>query len=211
MIDFRIKICGIKNSADAVKAVELGADAIGLNFYKRSLRHVDLDKAIEISAAAAPVVRVGVFVNESAESINSTAEQCGLSFVQLHGDETVELANELQFPFIRAVRVSSFESAQVEIKKWSEAGASAVLLDAAAPGQYGGTGHRLDWEQVAELQAEIPVILAGGLKCDNVTQAISTAQPAAIDVASGIEKFPGSKDHDLMDSFIRAALAAFAP
>ena len=110
---------------------------------------------------------------------------------------------------MRATRISNYDSITNEIKPWADNGISAILLDSRSGRQYGGTGKQLDWNQIADIQLEVPLILAGGLNCDNVSQAISIVRPDAVDVASGIEKFPGSKDHDQMKAFIVSAIGGF--
>ena len=176
----------------------------------RSLRSVLPEQAAKITATIEPGLKsVGVFVNESADNINAITNQCKLDFVQLHGDEAPELAERVDAKVIRAIRVANFETASNEITVWQHAGAIAVLLDAASGRQFGGTGKQLDWQKVTQLTSEIPIVLAGGLNCDNVAQAISVARPAAVDVASGVEKFPGAKDHDQMAAFIASAKQAF--
>ena len=210
MIDFRIKICGITNANDALKAFEFGADAIGLNFYPKSLRSVTIAKAKElVTQIPGAMVKVGVFVNQTADSINEICAECGLNYVQLHGDESPDLLNKLDTKSIRATRISNYESITSEINPWVDSGVSAILLDSHSGRQYGGTGKPLDWNQIAEIKLEVPLILAGGLNCDNVSQAISIVRPDAVDIASGIEKFPGSKDHDQMRAFIFSANGGF--
>ena len=223
---FKIKICGITSPTDIVRAVEFGADAIGLNFYTKSLRNVTDDEATKILAAiesgsgepGGQVSTVGVFVNSTVAEIRQRTETLRLAYVQLHGEETVEMVAELDgIPVIRAIRLQpgldaeeTTDAANAEIRRWSDAGVSAVLLDAAAPGEFGGTGKRLDWEMVSQLTSPVPIILAGGLNAENVSRAIATASPAAVDVASGIETFPGKKDETQMRQFIENAAAAFA-
>ena len=153
-----------------------------------------------------------MFVNESTEAINTIAARLSLHAVQLHGDESPDATPAITREVIRAVRVfpSQFASAKEELPTWINAGAIAILLDAAGGGGYGGSGKQLDWDQVNQLQIPIPLILAGGLNCDNVAQAIATVRPSAVDVASGVEKFPGKKDHGLLQRFIETAQDAFA-
>lgn len=219
---FKIKICGIATVDDAVAAAAAGADSIGLNFYGDSPRFVADDVAVLISEALTtnltPVSVVGVFVNSSKEEIRRRTELLSLTYVQLHGDEPAELVRELDgIPVIRAIRLQpglnaeeTTSQANAEIEKWSAGGVAAVLLDAAAPGEFGGTGKRLDWEMVSRLTSPVPIVLAGGLNAENVTQAITMASPAAVDVASGIEAFPGKKDETQMHQFIENATNAFA-
>ena len=211
MIDFQIKICGITNPTDALKACEFGADAIGLNFYAKSLRSVTTAAAKElVDQLPSDLTKVGVFVNEAANTVNEICTECRLDYAQLHGDESPDLIQDLSFKAIRAIRVSNYETAKNEINDWITKGITAVLLDAAAGRQYGGTGKQLDWEPISDLQLDVPLILAGGLNCDNVSRAISVAKPNAVDVASGIEKFPGSKDHGQMQAFISSAIDGFS-
>ena len=222
---FKIKICGITSPTDIVHAVEFGADAIGLNFYTKSLRNVTDDEATKILAAiessgepGGQVSTVGVFVNSTVAEIRQRTETLRLAYVQLHGDEPVEMVSELDgIPVIRAIRLQpglnaaeTIDAANAEIERWNDVGVSAVLLDAAAPGEFGGTGKKLDWGMVSQLTSPVPIILAGGLNAENVSRAIATASPAAVDVASGIETFPGKKDETQMRQFIENAAATFA-
>ncbi len=212
-MQWRVKICGITNVDDAVAAADFGAAAIGLNFYSRSLRCLTPDEAASIIAAIPPTIsRIGVFVNAPIAEINETVDRLMLQAVQLHGDETPDLVDRIRSPILRAIRVvnGDFETAAVEINNWLAAGVEALLLDAGSSDQYGGTGKSLSWESVSKLVLPVPLVLAGGLNCDNVVQAIQTAQPTAVDVASGVEKFPGKKDHEQMKRFIETAMRAFA-
>lgn len=201
---FKIKICGITLPSDAKFASECGADAIGLNFYPKSMRSVDLDKAKHIASANPGLIKVGVFVNENASKINEIVGTVGLDLVQLHGDEEAGIIAEIEADVVRAVRIieGDFQNASSEAKTWTEAGAEAILLDAGSGSSFGGTGLRLDWKKVSQLSFAKPLILAGGLNCDNVSQAISMAKPHGVDVASGIEKFPGAKDSELLNRFV---------
>ena len=213
MLSWKIKICGITNVADAQAVARFGADAIGLNFYPRSLRCVSPEKALAITnATPAAVARIGVFVNDSIANINATVTDLPLTATQLHGDESPVSVDEIEGEVLRAVRVfpGQLEAAQKQIQAWSDAGVSAILLDAGGRGGYGGSGKQLDWKQVSALAIDVPLVLAGGLNCDNVAQAIETVRPAAVDVASGVENFPGKKDHELLKRFIDSALEAFS-
>ena len=215
---FKIKICGITNASDARNAIELGADAIGLNFYSKSLRSVNATKAAELVSAARMSPEgnkakiVGVFVNECADTINELARSVGLDLVQLHGNESIDTVSMVNMDVIRVIRImdQNFESVIQVARQWHQAGVKAVLLDAGNNTTYGGTGEQLNWDSIAALQIELPLLLAGGLKCDNVSQAIQVARPHGVDVASGIEKFPGSKDANLMRKFIENAKNAFS-
>jgi phosphoribosylanthranilate isomerase len=210
----RIKICGVTTKVDAVQAIGLGADTIGLNFCRTSLRHVTQAEAQSIaqSVISPRAQLVGVFVNNSAEEIRRIAAPLGLAAVQLHGDETPAIMDELRgLPVIRAIRVElPVQSVAEEVQRWESAGANAILLDAARPGQYGGTGNQFDWQIVRALSRSVPIIVAGGLNPENVSLAIAQARPDGVDVASGIELFPGKKDAQSMKRFISAASESFA-
>lgn len=216
MKKFRIKICGIKQSEHARVAHESGADAIGLNFYERSLRSVTIDQAQSVcEALPESVARVGVFVNLAAEPINEIARAVQLDWVQLHGDEKPELIPEIECDVIRAVRVDpravlDSDSGELEaIESWIEAGAKKILLDARSPKGYGGTGETIDWDSVGKLKLSVPLILAGGLNQWNVAQAIRLAKPAGVDTASGVERFPAGKDPQMIRAFASNAVLAF--
>lgn len=215
---FRIKICGITSTGDALSAVEAGADAIGLNFYERSPRYIQPNLAREIAdCLPANVAKVGVFVNMPAESVSAIADEVGLDYVQLHGDEPPELLTELgDRPVIRAFRCRDSDGRPVldYLQQCQRLGVrpAAVLLDAYVAGQFGGTGAKLDWAAVNNLQEslkDIPVLLAGGLTADNVAAAIATARPHGVDVASGVEASPGKKDARLVERFVAEAKRAF--
>ena len=217
-LPFRIKICGITDVKDGLSAVELGADAIGLNFYAKSLRSVSPVEGIELAAAlSGKAALVGVFVNHSAEDIVEISEHLRLEFVQLHGDETPDLTgslNPLGLPVIRAIRIGSNEtasiaSAQSQIDEWTAAGVAGFLLDKQLGREYGGTGHTFDWEIVSRLHFEKPFVLAGGLTDSNVASGIAKVSPAAVDTASGVESLPGKKDLEKLTRFVEAAKAAF--
>jgi len=217
---FRIKICGLTTPDDAREAVAAGADAIGLNFFSGSPRFVTAEQAQEIGAViSAEVARVGVFVNSSPTEIDRIATIVGLDWIQLHGNETPEMVAELidSRPIIRVHRQADRASTgiQEDLIACQRAGRSpaAVLVDAAAPGKYGGTGITVRWTELADHQSwlgETPLILAGGLTPENVAEAISTARPEAVDVASGVESSTGVKDVAKMRSFVQSARASFA-
>jgi phosphoribosylanthranilate isomerase len=199
----RVKICGVTTVADAALAVRAGADAIGLNFYERSPRVVSAARARRIVASLPPFVwAVGVFVNHSAQRINRLAREVGLHVVQLHGDEPESLLPRLQFPVFRALHVGVGRLAVSSFR-----GASALVLDAAQPG-YGGGGRTFDWSRAKDLAARRAVLLAGGLTPDNVAAAIAAVRPLGVDVASGVESRPGTKDPRAVAAFVRAVRSA---
>jgi phosphoribosylanthranilate isomerase len=212
---FRIKICGITNVVDAQAAAAAGADAIGLNFFRKSRRFVEPNVAREIATSLpADVMKVGVFVNHERAEIEAIAFNVGLDTIQLHGDETPEFIAALpqQLSILRAHRCGqdAFRKLEDYIVACRRAGRvpDGMLLDADAGSEYGGTGQRPNWELIANhrsVLSGIPLILAGGLTPDCVAAAISTVRPAGVDVASGVEKEPGIKDHARTAEFIAAA------
>ena len=218
---FRIKICGITNVEDAIAAVDAGADAIGLNFYENSPRCVELDVAKQI-AAATEIVRVGVFVNHSAEEMWQAWNAGGLWFAQIHGDETPGMLKPIaEMDIITVRRFSENEIDPVgvllqdmlqftSVIGWMP---QAMLVDAAVPGEYGGTGAKADWHSLQGYEHRLgpgtDLILAGGLTPENVAEAIRIVRPAAVDVASGVESSPGKKDPHKVRDFVAAAKAAF--
>ena len=215
----RIKICGITRPADARLAVQAGADAIGLNFYAPSPRSLTLEQAQEICQQLEDnVQRVGVFVNHSEDAIRLHVEELQLDLVQLHGDEPAELIQALQpLDVIKACRCRNpgLDDARQLLAECREREAlpAAMLLDAHVPGEYGGTGQVLEWQQFGHLDGALdgcPLILSGGLTADNVATAIEQARPRAVDTASGVESEPGLKDADLLARFIDEAQAAFS-
>lgn len=200
MAETRIKICGITNLEDALCAVDAGADALGFVFYEKSPRYVPPVKVAQIVSALPPfVTTVGLFVNVDSAVIRQTMSTAGLNVIQLHGDELPEDCCLPPYPVLKAVRVKDADSL-VGIDEYD---VSALLLDAWDDQQYGGTGESFDWQLARKLTGSLPIILAGGLTPDNVTQAIQEVNPYAVDVSSGIEKSPGLKDHNKIYEFIR--------
>jgi len=213
---FRIKICGITRAEDARLAAQAQAEAIGLNFYRRSKRCVTPETARRIAAAVGSgVAKVGVFVNESTDRIQSLAAEIPLDYIQLHGDEPVEQLAELaDLRVIKAFR-SRDGGLQAAVDCLNACRATqrprAVLIDAYAPGDYGGTGKTLDWTtlgQDAQLPHDVPLLLAGGLTPENVADAIRLARPFGVDVASGVESSPGVKDAEKVNAFVAGARRA---
>jgi phosphoribosylanthranilate isomerase len=207
----RVKFCGITNLDDAAEAVLLGAWAIGLIHHEESPRAVDPAVAARIGAAFRRKCEVvGVFVNPTLEEVDRAVEDAGLTMVQLNGAEGAsfcgEVARRSGVKVIKAVHVAS--AADVH-------GAEAYrtdfhLFDRRAKGLWGGTGKSFDWELLRGHRSEIPAILAGGLRPENVAAAIGIAHPYAVDVASGVEIGPGRKDHAAMAAFFEAAQPAGA-
>jgi phosphoribosylanthranilate isomerase len=199
----RVKICGITSPEDALVAAEAGADAIGLIFWTASRRAVDLETARVIARALPPFVSVvGVFVDEAPDHVRSVADAVGLSAVQLHGSEIVADWARFPLPVLKAMPVEAYADSP-----WQTARA-AILLDAHDPVTVGGTGRTVDWDRARDIAATRRLVLAGGLTPANVAQAVAHVQPWGVDVASGVERAPGVKDHDKVRAFIAAARAA---
>jgi phosphoribosylanthranilate isomerase len=194
----RVKICGIKRIEDALAAVEAGAHAIGLNFWRPGRRYVAPEVARVIARALPPfVARVGVFADEDPERIREIAALCGLDALQLHGSESPEFCRQFDRPVIKAIKVRGLQS----VTGLGGYHVAALLLDAHVPGEMGGTGRAFDWTLVARAKEAGPVILSGGLTPENVGDAIQAAQPYAVDVASGVET-DGRKDPAKIRAFV---------
>jgi phosphoribosylanthranilate isomerase len=199
----RVKICGITSAADAQAAIEAGANLLGFNFYPKSPRHISEDRAAEIRSKLPKKVKaVGIFVNVLAADVVTLRSSVGLDAVQLHGDEPPEMVAEIApvVPVIKAFRVES-EFPITILDEYSQA--FAFLFDAAHTDQYGGTGRTTDWDVARRASLKHRIILAGGLKVENVAAAVRIVRPYGIDVASGVESSPGKKDHGLLRDFIK--------
>lgn len=200
-----VKICGITRAEDAAAAADAGADAIGLVFAE-SPRRVSVAQAQAIVAALPPgVTPVALFVDEPLAGIIATCRALGVRTVQLHGDESPELARALgDLCVIKAFRVGS----QADLEALRGYPASAYLLDAKVAGKRGGSGVRLDWDLASRATALGRIILAGGLSPDNVAEAIRRVRPYGVDVSSGVESSAGRKDPAKVQAFVAAARAA---
>ncbi|MBK7996748.1 MAG: phosphoribosylanthranilate isomerase [Blastocatellia bacterium] len=199
----KVKVCGITSYDDAIAALDLGAEAIGFNFYSKSSRYVAPANAREIVDKLPPFVNlVGVFVNEfNLSAVKSIAEMVKLSTIQLHGNESAEYCSQLTgWRVIKALRVNeNFDPGHVKDFR-----VSAILLDAYSADTYGGTGTLFDWRLALAAKHYCPrIILAGGLKPENVVAAIRTVKPYAVDVCSGVEESPGRKDKVLLHTFMQ--------
>jgi phosphoribosylanthranilate isomerase len=199
----RVKICGITSAADARAACKAGANSLGLNFYEQSPRHISVADAAKIRAELPKsVAAVGVFVNLPPDAVAATCSTLHLDAAQLHGDELPSSVAELsrKVAVIKAFRVNT-DFALDTLARYAQA--FAFLLDASHAGQYGGTGHTTDWALARRAAASHRIILAGGLKPENVAAAIRIVHPYAVDVASGVESKPGKKDHARLREFIQ--------
>ena len=197
----RIKICGITQNIDALRAVELGADALGLVFYSPSPRAVTLDRAQQIAKSIAPFVTlVGLFVNASPDEVRKTLAQVPLNLLQFHGDESSQYCEQFAFPYIKALRMKPDVDVVSVMNQYTSA--RGILLDAYKPGVPGGTGESFDWDLVPKMSNRpLPIILAGGLTSQNISEAIDRVQPFAVDVSGGVEKSPGIKDQQKLTEF----------
>ena len=200
----RIKICGITRPEDAEQALALGADTVGCVFHAASTRHVTTVIAQDIRVAVSDAgTLVGLFVDPTVDQVQAVLDRVELDVLQFHGEESPAFCEQFQRPYLKAVAMSP----DVDLAAVNSAYCSArgLLLDSAHGGQFGGTGHRFDWEWIdARLQKRF--MLAGGLTADNVGDAIRQVRPAAVDVSSGVEKKQGIKDRDRMRAFIEAAV-----
>jgi len=205
-----VKICGTTNLEDALAAVGAGADALGFVFAASS-RRVEPAAAAQITRSLPEgIERVGVFVNESAECIREVAREAGLTAVQLHGDEGTEFARGIAsggLKVFKAIPVrGGFATRMIAFAE--KGGVDAMLLDSATALR-GGAGTNFDWRAVARYMpvhgGEIRVIVAGGLTPLNVSHAIRILRPWGVDVATGVEREPGKKDHEKVREFVKAA------
>lgn len=201
----RVKICGITRVEDALTAVALGADAVGLVFYAPSPRNVSINRAIEIvNQIPAFVTVVGLFVNAEASDIQEIISKVKLNLLQFHGDESPEECAQYDLPFIKAIRVQTGTNLVQCAEAFSSA--KALLLDAYTEGVAGGTGHVFDWNLIPTTFRQVQgvrMILAGGLNVDNVAQAIKQVQPYAVDVSGGVEVIKGIKDATKIAAFMQ--------
>jgi phosphoribosylanthranilate isomerase len=208
----RVKICGITNLDDAAEAVRLGAWAIGLVRYDKSPRFCTAADATAIGAAFRRKCEVvGVFVNPELDEVDKAVEDAGLTMVQLNGNEgpsfCAEVARRTGVKVIKAIHVAS----AADIHASEAFRTDFHLFDRRGRGLWGGTGESFDWGLLAEHRSQIPAIVAGGLRPDNVAVAIAATHPFAVDVASGVEAEPGRKDHRLLEEFFHAAEPTGAP
>lgn len=202
----RAKICGITRIQDIQSVVYAGADAIGFVFFPPSPRSVTTEQAhVLIQNVPAYVQTVGLFVNTSLSEITDILKKAPVDILQFHGDESPELCKQISQSvgrrWYKAIQVKPEMDVIAEIQQYQQAGASAVLLDAWHPELKGGTGHSFDWAQFPKL--DIPLILAGGLKPDNIEDAIKTTKAYAVDVSGGVESAKGIKDQQLIEQFMQ--------
>jgi phosphoribosylanthranilate isomerase len=202
----RIKFCGITRIEDARAAVELGVDALGFVFTRRSRRFVDIAQAREMRDALPPFTSVvALFMDDEPAWIEQVVAQVQPHLLQFHGSESAEHAARFTRPYLKSI---AMQGGDVQAVVAEHAGAAGFLLDGHAPGDAGGAGQSFDWRRAPRLAR--PVILAGGLDAGNVAQAIAVVRPYAVDVSSGIETSPGVKDAAAMRAFVEAVRATRA-
>ena len=218
-----IKFCGLTRIVDVLAAIECGADAIGLNFYKPSPRYVSPEVASRLSLVADKLVmRVGVFVNASPLEVDAVLAICPLDCIQLHGDETPEWLDQASaipslnaVSFIKAVMWQGQAEDRKSVLAWTKIKHSqllGLLVDAYDPVERGGTGKTARWDLLSPRPNEFRdanLLLAGGLTPENISKAMETAKPDGVDIASGIESAPGIKDHSKMRAIAEIARQMF--
>jgi len=196
----RIKICGIKHLDDALKAVECGADAIGLIFVEKSPRYASLTDARLIAESLPPFVTVvGLFMNPTEEEVREALKVVPINLLQFHGEESPAFCDQFDTPYIKVLRMRENVNIIAFAQEYSNA--SGILLDTYHE-KGGGSGESFDWNLIPE-EVSFPLILAGGLNPENVAAAIEKVKPYAVDVSSGVESGPAVKDHKKIEQFIK--------
>lgn len=201
----RIKCCGMTRVEDARLAARLGVDAIGLVFTARSRRRVDVARAQAIRRALPPfVTTVALFMDDDAGFVDEVATAVRPDLLQFHGRERDDWCAQFGRPWLKAVAMGAGAAALPQLR--AHPGAAGLLLDGHGLGEAGGGGKAFDWSLLPRELAQ-PLILAGGLHAGNVGEAIRTARPWAVDVASGVESAPGIKDPEKLAAFVAAVRA----
>ena len=199
----RIKFCGLMRSDDALAAAALGVDAIGLIFAESSRRCLTVTTAQAIAGALPPLItRVGLFKDPEVESVRAVLSAVELDLLQFHGEESASFCAQFGKPWLKAVPMAALATA-AELLAYLErhTAAAGFVFDSHGGDRQGGSGQVFDWRRL-QLPLARPMILAGGLHPGNVAQAILQLRPYAVDVSSGIESAPGSKDHAKMRAFV---------
>ncbi len=199
----KVKICGITNEADAMAAVEAGADALGFVFWAKSPRYTAISQAKEIMRRLPGwLLKTGVFLNPPEDLVRRAIGECGINLLQFHGEESPEFCVGFEVMSMKAFRVRDRASLD-QLERYET---DAWLLDAYVEGSPGGSGETFNWELAGDARCrKRPMFLAGGLNPENVAQAISLVGPYGVDVSSGVEQSPGKKDHSKVRAFIRSA------
>lgn len=196
----KVKICGLKEPQHVRAAVEARADAIGFVFAP-SKRQISIEQAHQLAKEVpGEVLKIGVFVNPSVEELRAAVEGVPLDYVQFHGEETPEFIRQQGYPAIKALSVRDEE----DVRAAANYNVDYYLFDAPGTDFKGGSGHTFDWTLLE--MAGIPrdkLILAGGLKAENIAEAVSLVSPYMVDVSSGVET-DGIKDEAKINAFIQA-------
>lgn len=197
----RIKVCGITDCENALVAAHCGADAVGLVFYPKSSRYVELHQAADIIAVLPSfVTTVALFVDPDAAEVSRVVNTLDITCLQFHGSESGQFAQQFGLPYIAAIRAGQLDPQQRQLRINEHQGASGFLYDSFDPIKVGGTGHTFDWSR---FDRDVKgATLAGGLNPDNVADAITQLRPWAVDVSSGVETAPGKKCPELIQRFI---------
>lgn len=200
----RVKVCGVTSVSDAQIISAAGADAIGLMFYSKSSRHVTLEQAALIAKSLPPfVASVGLFLDAEADFVRSVLAQVPLNLLQFHGSETADFCEQFNKPYLKALGMlgrTDTDAVASYMAQYPQA--QAFLVDSHAPGAAGGTGRTFDWQTLPKHTTR-PLILAGGLKPENVQEAILTTGVYAVDVSTGVEASPGIKDPMKVQAFMQ--------
>lgn len=197
----RVKICGITRVDDGLAASAAGADAVGLVFYRKSARYISVEAARAIVGQLPPFVTVvGLFLDPDESEVRRVLDQVPLDLLQFHGDETPEFCARFPVRYIKAVGMAGQRKPAAYAADFPDA--AGFLLDSHVPGELGGTGKAFDWETIPRALNR-PLILAGGLRPDNVREAVQRFRPYAVDVSSGVEMAPGLKDAGRIDAFMK--------
>jgi phosphoribosylanthranilate isomerase len=193
----KVKICGITNIEDALLCEKSGADALGFIFCRPSKRYIDPEAARLIIERLSPyTMKIGVFVNETAEFVNYTGSMLKLNAVQLHGEETPEFISGIELPVVKAFRING----AFNYSSLSSYRSSYLMLDSYSSNTFGGTGRRFNWEEIPFSLRE-KIILSGGVSSENIEYIFSEIKPRAVDLSSSIEKEPGKKDAEKVNEF----------
>ncbi|CAK0775738.1 N-(5'-phosphoribosyl)anthranilate isomerase [Gammaproteobacteria bacterium] len=196
----RIKVCGITCPEHALIAADCGVDAIGLVFYPRSPRVVDLETASKIVEVLPPfMVSIALFVNPTFGEVQKVTSQIYVNLLQFHGQESPEFCNSFGLPYLKAVPMRAGMDLEQIFQKYKES--RGLLVDTYQPHTHGGTGVTFDWTQIQKKRS-FPLILAGGLTQENVGQAIQEVHPYAVDVSSGVESQKGIKNPEKIKEFV---------
>ena len=197
----RVKICGITNIEDALLCVSEGVSALGFNFYRKSPRYIDPEKAYDIIKELPPFISsIGLFVNEQKETVENNINITGINTLQFHGDESAQYCSFFKTKkVIKALRIKD----KNDLERISEYNVSGYLLDSYHPELYGGTGLPFPWELLDSLNIKDNIIVAGGINPGNVANLLQNIMPYGIDICSGVEKSPGIKDKNKIKELMK--------